>query len=326
MKNFGVLFGERSTDYRAGLVGGSLPYEVRSSGNWEAFLPIEEKQFNDNGDSMSCVTFAELSGIEMQEIYHDGIQSNYSDRWIAKMSGTTPQGNYLWKVADAIREFGLVKETSYPAPQAPWTWADYHADIPEPLLSQLKAEGQEWLKKWDVKYEWVEVSKESLMKHLKHAPLTVVIPGHAVMNFKTTAELIHFFDTYPPHKKTTPSVQSALKLVLYKRDKAVPDNHLLVDIHYLDSGKQVQKLREALIKLGWGFHRKNGYAVDDVKDWPDVLDDRLAGRVLDYQKGNFSHMSIAFWKAFFNRGRIVDADTRDVINNGLTLWNQRNSV
>jgi len=102
-------------------------------------------------------------------------------------------------------------------------------------LSQLKAEGQEWLKKWDVKYEWVDVTKESLMKHLQHAPLSVIIPGHLVLNFQTTKDIIKYFDSYKPFEKQTQQVSNALKVVLYKKEVAVPDEHLLVDINYLDS-------------------------------------------------------------------------------------------
>src|SRR3990167_2756789 len=112
-KNRGVLVGDRSTDYRAGLVSGNLPYEVRTDGNYEPWLPPGEWQANDNGDSMSCVSFGALNAIETEENRQTGKQINYSDRWIAKMSGTTPQGNYLWKVLDAIREYGLVNEESY---------------------------------------------------------------------------------------------------------------------------------------------------------------------------------------------------------------------
>lgn len=311
MKNFGVILGDAPDTYRAGRVGGALPFIERNAlGNWESDLPAEERQYNDGGDSMSCVTFAELNGVETQEFHLDvtGEHPEYSDRWIAKMSGTTREGNYLYKVADAIRRFGLVKEESYPKPSSPWTWDQYHANIPEPLFSQLKAEGQEWLKKWDVKYESVATDKASLMRHLKMAPLTVVVPGHAILNFQTTADLIRYFDTYPPHKKSASSILQAMKVVLYPKEQAVPDEHLLVDIQLLDSGKQFEKLKAAFIKLGWTEAGQfNAYSYGFAKV------------VFNFQKANFSHLSFAFWRAFFNQGRVVDKDTREVINYALSL-------
>jgi hypothetical protein len=310
IKNFGVLLGDHIDTYRAGAVKGALPFEERNvSGDWESDLPLEEKQYNDNGDSMSCVTFAEVSGIETEEKRITGISPNYSDRWIAKMSGTTREGNYLWKVADTIRKFGLVKEESYPMPPTPWNWDQYHAPIPEPLLSQLKAEGQEWLKKWDVKYESIDWSKESLIKHLKMSPLTVVIPGHAILNFRTTAQVVHYFDTYPPHKKTTPNVIQAMKVVLYKKEQAIPDEALLVDLKLGDTGRQVEKLLNALDKLNWRLpiKRSNIY----------VYDLEVANLVSRFKLSNTFGINsywARMWERYYYKGRSVVQWEREIIN------------
>src|SRR3990167_6176709 len=124
------------------MVGGVIPFEERQSdGNWKPFLPPGEWQASDSGDSMSCVTFGHLNNIETQEKKLTGKQVNYSDRWIAKMSNTTRAGNYLYTVADTIREYGLVSEENYPAPKT-YTWDEYHAEIPEPLKSQLIIKGR----------------------------------------------------------------------------------------------------------------------------------------------------------------------------------------
>src|SRR3990167_4181490 len=241
MKNYGIILGDHRDTYKSGRLGAVLPFETRKeNGDWESDLPPEERQSNDGGDSMSCVTFAELNGIETQEFsflkaLNVPNATEYSDRWIAKMSGTTREGNYLWKVAETIRKYGLVKEESYPKPPTPWTWDEYHKFIPADLQAKLEVEGQEWLKKWDVKYESVDFNKKSLMKHLKMAPLTVVIPGHAILNFRTTAQVIYYFDQYDPFKKTVSGVIQAMKVVLYRKEQAISDEALLVDIKYGDS-------------------------------------------------------------------------------------------
>src|SRR3990167_4125317 len=101
VKNDGVLLGDHRDTYKSGRLGAVLPHEVRKpSGDWESVLPPEEKQSNAGGDSLGCVTFAELNGIETQEKDQTGSYVEYSDRWLAKMSGTTKEGNYLWKVAE----------------------------------------------------------------------------------------------------------------------------------------------------------------------------------------------------------------------------------
>ena len=313
IKNFGVLLGDHIDTYRAGAVKGALPFEERNpSGDWETYLPLEEKQYNDNGDSMSCVTFAEVSGIEVEEKRITGIEPNYSDRWTAKMSGTTREGNYLWKVADTIRKFGLVKEESYPKPEGKWTWDEYHKIIPEPLYSKLFNEGQEWLKRWDVKYEAIEFSKASLIKHLKMSPLSVVVPGHCVLNFLTTKDVISYFDTYEPHKKTVPNVIQAMKVVLYKKEQAVPDEDLLVDLKLGDTGRQVEKLLDALDSLGWKLEVKQTVFVYDLKVADLVMRFKLAGPLsYSYWARQWERFGPADWGY---RGRRVDSGTREYIN------------
>lgn len=215
MINHGIISTEkRPADYLAGSFT-LISFEERNkTGDWRQFLPTKEIQYGKE-DSMSCVSFSACSAIEIQEKFLTGKEVNYSDRWIAKRSGTTPSGNWLYKVGDAVRHFGCVKESSYPAPPN-YTFNQYHAEIPEPLLSQLEAEGQEWLKKWDVKTEFVPATKADMLRHIKHAPLQIVIPGHATVNFLCEADVVNYFDTYAPHEKKTPyaNVEAAYKYVL----------------------------------------------------------------------------------------------------------------
>lgn len=216
----GVLPGpqRRPTDFVAGEVS-ALPYEVRvSSADWTPYAPPGERQFNYRADSMSCVSFSAVNVIECQEKLLTGLSQNYSDRWIAKMSGTTKDGNWLYKVVDTIRQYGLVLESEYPTPKEPWTWEDYHAPIPEPLLSELKAKGQEWLNLWNISYEWVNnvLTPEGLKHHLKHAPIQLVFPYHAVCGVYNAADWYRYFDTYDPYMKTLNknNFTDALKIVL----------------------------------------------------------------------------------------------------------------
>lgn len=311
MKNYGVKLGDHIDTYRAGAKTGALPFEERIiDGNHEPYLPLEERQSNDkNGESMACVTFAEVSGVETQEIEINGLDNapNYSDRWIAKMSNTTREGNWLWKVADTIRKYGLVKEESYPMPTGDWDWDEYHKPIPESKMMELLKEGQEWLKKWDVKYESIDFTKASLMKHIKMCPIVVVLPGHAVLNFRTTAQIIHYFDTYIPFKKTTPEVIQAMKVVLYKKEQAIPDEALLVDIKLGNTGRQVEKLLNALDKLNWRLSVKRSNIF--------VYDLEVADLVMRFKMANTLN---SFWgrvlERYLYKGREVNAWDREIIN------------
>lgn len=304
-KNYGVLMGYRPTDY----VAGALPLEERNpSGDWTQYVPEGEMQKTNHVDSMACVSFSALNSIETQIKFLTGEKKNFSDRFTAKMSGTTPQGNYLYKVADSIRKDGLVDEEDW-ATSDTFDWAQYYADIPQ----AVKDKGIRFLYDWDIKDEDIPFDRASLKKHLVHAPIQVVIPGHAILCINSLKDVDKIFDSYSPYLKTVPGgyagpIVYAKKIVLYKKDVAIPDAHLLVDIKYLDTGKQVQKLINALVANGWV----------ECKDWHDVYDQRLTDYVFRFQKANLSRFSWEWlWALFVDKGRKVGPGTREILNKKL---------
>lgn len=212
-KNYGVIEGRSPRDW----VAGDIPYEIKNeTGDWTPYLPPEEWQRFDLVDTMACVSFSLLNCIETQEKFLTGQQVNYSDRFIAMMSGTTRQGNRLQTVADTVRKYGLVREESWPTP-INVTWESYYA-VPDPKkMAELLAEGARWKARFDLAYGWVTtLTKEELAKHLKQCALQVVKPGHAIEGFKQVNDTHHYFDTYNPFKKTirTSGLIDVLKPVL----------------------------------------------------------------------------------------------------------------
>ncbi len=142
---------------------------------------------------------------------------NFSDRAVAVLSGTTKQGNYLWRVGDSIRKDGLVAEDDYPFVENP-TWETYYVMPPIEIINQAK----DFLKDWQVNYEFIDFTKESLIKHLKQAPIQVVFPNHAVMLFATTEQVYKYFDSYgnPSFvKERSEGFVSAMKYVITKKEK-----------------------------------------------------------------------------------------------------------
>jgi hypothetical protein len=214
-ENTGVLIGQRDTDFIAGI----LPYEVRNEkGDWRPHLVKEEKQYSENVDTMGCVSFSMNNCLEIQHKHQTGEEVNFSDRFLAKMSETTPQGNYLYKVADAVRKYGLITEEQWPTPPA-YTWASYYADIPQ----EVKDKAQ----KMEMGYEWITPSKNDLLYHLKHAPIQIVIPephpNHAVVLVAIEGDKAFYFDTYAPYLKSisVSKINSALKPVLTMQNEFV---------------------------------------------------------------------------------------------------------
>lgn len=232
-ENTGVILGRRPTDFVAAEAAGVIPYEVvNPSGDWRPYLPAGERQSSvpapttGERDSMSCVTFSAENSIETQEKQQTGKDANYSDRWTAVESGTTINGNYLWKVADTIRKMGLAPNSLYPAPATPWDFNEYHKPIPESLRNQLKAEGLKWLEKWEIFYEWIPVTKESLLHHLKQAPLQLVYPSHAVVGILCEADVVRLFDSYIrsgnfQNTKRYDQLTDCLKIVLKRKESTM---------------------------------------------------------------------------------------------------------
>lgn len=197
MENKGVILGSRDTDWIAG-ISSKIVYKVElPSGDWTPYLPLEEWQWHTIGfDTMACVTFSALNVLETLYFFKTGIRRNFSDRFTATLSGTMKTGNYLWKVGDSIRKDGLVDESEWGMIDNP-TWDAYYTMPPIEVINKAK----EFLKDWEVHYEVIDFTRESLLKHIKQAPVQVVIPGHAVMLFATTEQIYKYFDSYKPWEK-----------------------------------------------------------------------------------------------------------------------------
>ena len=209
-QNTGLLIGRRPSDY----MGAELPYELRNkTGDWRKFLPVGEKQRPDAVDVMGCVTFSALSILEIQHIFQTGKEVNFSDRFTAKMSGTTHDGNWLYKVADSIRNDGVVWEKDYQTP-ANFSWDSYYAEIPQEVRTRAfkiidKDNSVGWVFKKDFAY------------HLKQTPLHITIPepypNHAVVLVHISGDTGYYFDSYSPFLKTIKmsQISDAAQKIIY---------------------------------------------------------------------------------------------------------------
>jgi hypothetical protein len=163
MKNFGIRIRKPSVeDYRFGALNETV---VNPSGNWKKYLPVNEHQ-NLGLETMACVSFSALNCLEILYKFQYGSEVNFSDRFTAKMSGTTKRGNWLTSVGESIRHDGLVLEKDYPSV---WTsWNDFYKEVPNEILYKVI--------KHQVNYEWIiPTNADSLFHALKVAPIQVVV-------------------------------------------------------------------------------------------------------------------------------------------------------
>lgn len=173
--NHGVIAGKKKTDF----IAGTIPWENRNpSGNWYPFLVPGERQYFQGFDTMACVSFATNNVCEIQIKQQTGQEVNFSDRFLAKMSGTTIQGNWVYIVLDTWRHIGVVTEDEWPKPPEPTTFPAYYGSIPQFIID--RAAGQS-IDKYDLQYEYIaDHSAANVKKQLQHAPLLITIPGHEI--------------------------------------------------------------------------------------------------------------------------------------------------
>jgi hypothetical protein len=194
----------KDTDWQIGGETGITPQELVPDGQWGQWLPTNERQtvgpiLNNQPtvlfDTLACVTFSALNVVETQinrmvaknEIPADKLQLlkdwgffengkfNASDRFTAKMSGTTLQGNSAQNVWNSIRHDGLVPESMYPS-QGVKTRDEYYQPIPQNIIDF----GKKILDIFDFSYEWVSYSNfglpeaDKIKQALKQSPLQVL--------------------------------------------------------------------------------------------------------------------------------------------------------
>lgn len=114
---------------------------------------------------------------------------DFSERFTAKSSGTTRQGNNAQAVADSIRHDGLVPQGVWDfdpistSPDINWDW--YYAEIPQ----EVKDLGKEFAKRFEINYEQVAIGvtwitdattgRLNALEALKHSPLQVYVHAWA---------------------------------------------------------------------------------------------------------------------------------------------------
>lgn len=219
---------------------------LRQTGDWIIFRSAGESQKREGADKMACVTFSAHNAIEeiinlfwflvetaqaneeqreiVKVFIHFGLlkkvsdnplwfEANVSDRYIAKVSGTTYRGNSQKNVADAIRKYGLVPEELWP-----WVddWDEYYQNVDLAVVSR----GQKLVDKEtgfiEINYEW---ANPSLFKDsVTYAPpqtsgfgwngerdgiyiRTLAQKNHAFVRDGYTDQYINVNDSYEPFDK-----------------------------------------------------------------------------------------------------------------------------
>jgi len=166
-KNKGLLKDE--PDNRDYIFGAGIERKIiRPDGQWIEFLPTGELQKNPI-ETMSCTSQSLLNCIEIINKAKWGESKNYSDRFLAKCSGTTRYGNGMRTILETLRKYyGTVRENQWDG-AGHSSWSKYYKSIPKNILNMA----QLWIKEYELEYESVNLSKNAIMRALQCSPLYV---------------------------------------------------------------------------------------------------------------------------------------------------------
>lgn len=184
-QNTGLIIEVRPLDFYVGAASAAVRTPLLVDGQYDTHLPDEETQFkwNPQGglDTFACVTFSALDCLEtifttyidlklfstaqMNFLRNEGYidkntgKVNFSDRYTAKLSGTTLSGNTFGNVGDSIRKLhGLIPELDWPWP-AEFNQQMYHDEAwnlyYKPIPPELIAKGLRFLQMFSINYEYI---------------------------------------------------------------------------------------------------------------------------------------------------------------------------
>lgn len=237
--------------------------------DWSSFLPTYEFQVGTYVATQACVTFSALNAIEIQLKQQTGKEFNFSDRFTAKMAGTTLKGAQMTDVLYSITHDGWLLEEDWPfdrSNEGKIDWDEYYKEIPQELKDKAKKNLED--ADWEVKYEWVNMgqcnpSLISIKHELQQAPLQrassfgsgLCATEHATVLYKIDDEFIYIFDSYDGGIVKNPldyPMPWLMKIVV--QPKSVLPNlipPIMKDLYYGMKDNEVKYLQQKLIKLGY---------------------------------------------------------------------------
>lgn len=173
-KNFGFLYEEpKPEDYTFG--AGQIQAEVlQPDGQWDAYLPPIELQAALGYETYACASYGTLNCIEILLRRIFDFKDNFSDRYLAKISGTEFKlGNSPHTVAEFLRKQGTVDQYSWDVTPAVNSFKAFYATPP----AILAVYAQQFLDHFDFKHDYVQSNPKSMMEALKYSPLGMSVYG-----------------------------------------------------------------------------------------------------------------------------------------------------
>lgn len=159
--------------YRFGGISGLPKVIYQADRNWSDSLPELEVQNRYGYDRLACVSYSALNCVEIMAYRKYGDVINLSDRFTAKMDGTTREGNNFFDVAESIsKRHGVVREQAWPDDAK--SWEEYYTAVP----SEIVRMGKLFLNDYVISYEYVWDDPEHIFDALQYGPIQVAVRAY----------------------------------------------------------------------------------------------------------------------------------------------------
>ena len=162
------------------ILGGvsSLPKEVlQPDGQWDAYLPLYEPQFNDNYDTNGCAVWGTENALEALMKRKFGGEWNFSERYPYIIGKVRPPGTDPHYIAEIIRKNGLIEDALLPMTPS---FEDFIK--PDPMAEEYLSVGRTFTETYSIGHEWVFAGdidpveqKEKMKECLRYSPLGVAV-------------------------------------------------------------------------------------------------------------------------------------------------------
>lgn len=158
---------------------------LQADGQWDDWLPLPEAQNKYGLETQGCTAFNTLKCVQALEKRIYGQVRNWSDRFLAKMGGVTPNGADPHTMAEALRKKGCVYETDWPFLERTDEWNEFYADIPFALEADAQAKFKGL---YNFGHQYVGTNPLAMMSELRYSPLGVDVYAWRERNGKYIRE------------------------------------------------------------------------------------------------------------------------------------------
>lgn len=165
------------------------------SKDWSGYLGVSESQHSLVCDSEACLSFAACHVLESQIQFLTGQKVKLSPRFLASVSHTTQAGNSFQAVFNAIVQYGICTEDTWPVPPglSNWTWDDFYQT---PSAAAYK-EALWFKQQFNVTLQ-ANISPQSLVSAPLWTEINLVTTTHAVEQINANTELDSEPNLAPP--------------------------------------------------------------------------------------------------------------------------------